>query len=441
MRPIVKLAVLGYYLDFVARYVDLKKAIVATLGGNGHELEIWRDRGIAAKHGWMVERGRETRLKLITRFFYQLCTNLSALPNSIRGVSNPPLLDAFHLDLCGTLEPSIADFSGVLELVGRSRGRCVAITVTEERRNTDLEDDQLAKKLAEKLGEGVFQRFREQVIAEQNLFGKEKGVLREMGVLLHVIELFEKQRRFPVPDQIERIIYLSDMTPGKSFWMRTYLFHLGREIVPRKERAQRLVGVWNVSPLRAYREGQFVPIKVEEKENIMPEFSRLQTIAEAAGGEVLQEFRELMELMESAKRLEEAMPALRLLVGEQGEVSVTPPVKKNTIVKPVERQPAQPVGGNEFTRMDAQLEMLEIASKTGVASVGQQYVRLAKRLGIPTAKQGAVMRALFARTQGKFRPSFVGRVVAEFGDSFLAELVDYYSAIDGRAVTAEELRL
>jgi hypothetical protein len=343
----------------------------------------------------------------------------------------------------------VEDFTKVLKLVGRGVGRCFAITVCEERRNLDLENEKLAVQLTGILGRAAFRKFHERVVLEQQWFGKEKGVAREMGVLLHLIELFERQKRFSVPDRIERVIYLSDMVPEKAFWMRTYLFHLGHGVVPKQERAQHLVKMWTAQPLREYRDGQFLQVELPRGETKVSKYQKLQAIAEAVGGEALSDFQQLIEQVERVLLLDEALPVLKKLVNggvlhdEDLPVTSEAPVPRRVSRSQVREVPefTDPSPEPNYGPMEAQFDILELLAQGGDFNDEKRQI-IARKLGIPRDRNRfRVVGSLRARTQGEWRGNFFKRVLETQSELEidLSKIAAWYSAIDGETVTIEQL--
>lgn len=445
--PVAKMMVLNFYLDFVARYVALSEAYIASLGGNGYEMQSWKERGVQPLRGWMVERKKHDNRKLIRSFPYRLCNSLRHLAGTVAATQENSRIDAFHLDLCGTFAPSTADFAPVLTLLGRkaSIGRCFAVTVAEERRNLDLENHRAIRERADVLfGAAALRRFEEHIRQEHAIVGSDAGVKREIGVLLHVAELLQGINRFPAPDHMERVAYLSDMISEKSFHMRMYLFHLGTEVVSKKERPRRLLDLWSASPLWEYGDEQFRRVMLPQGEKKMPvDYPNLcALVAAVSDSEAANEFDRLLKRLAATEKVTAPPPEVRdwlaKFVTTNGETSLPVAVAPKAPL-PVSRRKTDKAEAG-FSTIDAQLEMLRAAAIGDKELVNAKEV-VARRLGIIRKHDWRrTCGALYARTQGKFRASFIKRVVAEKGGEILAELADIYSQLMKSPVSVDELQ-
>src|SRR6185437_5973807 len=145
--------------------------------------------------------------------------------------------DGFHLDLCGTFDGDmVRDFSPIVPLVQKGRGRCLAITVADARRNKALEQwpevRRHGRRYFGKSANALYERITEQqqrLPVNKNLpafmqqFDPEKAAKREFALLVAVTELLKKATA-TFPTEVERYIYVSRY--GKTpFRMRTYFFH------------------------------------------------------------------------------------------------------------------------------------------------------------------------------------------------------------------------
>ncbi len=152
-------------------------------------------------------------------------------------------IDGFHLDLYGTfMAETISNFKSVLPLVLKSRGRCLAITIADARRNMILErwpeyqkrGDELFGGRGELVYEDLLRKQHQIPISEEvsrfakiKPFDPEKAAKREFGLLIELAEMLTSQRLDWRPVTIERYVYVS-RSSGRPFRMRTYMFHFGR---------------------------------------------------------------------------------------------------------------------------------------------------------------------------------------------------------------------
>ena len=127
------------FLAFLAQYLPLDQAILATLGGEGLEPHLWQEAGVAGDHGWLIEQRDLYRNHLDQHLPYNICPDLATFPDEIQRLKGAPnFVDAFHLDLCGTLEKSIDIFAPVFPLITSGVGQCLAVTVSDSRSNRSL---------------------------------------------------------------------------------------------------------------------------------------------------------------------------------------------------------------------------------------------------------------------------------------------------------------
>jgi hypothetical protein len=217
--------VIRFFLAFLSRYVPLGQAQLATLGGRGIEAGIWSELGVPSEHGWLIERSRERGGKLIRGHHYQIHNQLGTFDRILAGFGmDHAFIDGFHLDLCGTLsDNAIADFAPVVPLVLASKGRCLAITVADARRNLVLEQWPKFQKRGRKLfGKQKADDFYEQITAfQRNVpikkdqpafikpFDPVKASRREFGLLVEFAELLSEQKLPWIPVAVERYIYCS----------------------------------------------------------------------------------------------------------------------------------------------------------------------------------------------------------------------------------------
>ncbi len=262
-----KMTVLRHFLTFVAQYLPLQDARLATLGGEGWEAELWLSAGVRPENGWLIEREREASRRLIVESPYRYCPSLGNFPNVVRDAYGDTVgVDGFHLDLCGTLERSFKPFLPVIPLViWRSTGRCLAITVADMRRNRTLERFRAIRRCADwYLGPELSRSLFQFLLREQGglpsltrsdapqTANPEKGARREFGFFFRLFRLLVGGgwRITALPDRIERIVYVSGYG-GRAFRMRTYLFHFGDLTTgSRAQLAQQFITRWMESSLR-----------------------------------------------------------------------------------------------------------------------------------------------------------------------------------------------
>ena len=228
-------------------------------------------------------------------------------------------VDAFHLDLSGTLQGTVAaEFATILPLVLKSRARCLAVTVPDARRNKILESwPSYSRRARARLGKGwrqVLERLvahqaalpaREDLPAFMILFDPPKAAKRELGLMLDLFDHFSAERTGPT--EMVRYAYVSRY--GNSpFRMRTYFFRLGAPGTFSSNNVS--AGTWLSSPLYFGNDEGMALIPeapaetflstTEGKSTSMSE-SRLAAVARALGGPELAEYERLMD---AEKRLQ-----------------------------------------------------------------------------------------------------------------------------------------
>lgn len=462
-----KWLVLQRFLDFVEDYVPLREARIATLGGKGWEARLWLERGVAPESGWLIERNPDLRAYHLRHLPFNSWQNLRSFPAVLRTITgNRTSIDAFHLDLCGTLEPSVEDFRPILPLLTNSaRGGCLAVTIADERRSRTLEEFAVLRVrtdhlLGRTLAEGFFRHlWREQShiprpqTADDFLTpaNPEKGASREYGCFLHLFSLLvaEGAQALAVPDRIERYVYVSRYE-RHPFRMRTYLFHLAKpRTVPVAVAARTLAQRWQESPLFVFRDSVFSQIdqlfsvesEKRRKEQFMFDphaFDKLGKLAEAAGLEHQQQFSELLKLAMAGATLQETVRSVRAALGASAEERTQRPPTARTTTPPSE--PATVANGD---KLKVQFDLVYAAAQ-GDEALERAYEQAYEELDLKGRRYSRTRRrivgGLLARTQRGHRPNFLKRVVAVLGaDRISEDLARAYSTITGERVTLAEL--
>src|SRR3989344_3183288 len=231
-----KLWVVGRFLDFVACYIPLTGAHIATLGGEGIEAGLWKQKGIEKRSGWLIECRRALRANLIRNHRYRNCPKLKQFPRHFQSAwGKKQGLDGFHLDRDGTYETDDKDFQPTIPLLMKGAGRCLAATVADQRLTQSLKYFRDVWTDAERLfGENGAQDFFQMLLTEQRQLYKilkpepdpEAGAQRELGFAVRLISALYNNNAFSI-DLVERYFYVSRRS-GRPFRMRTYMFHFAR---------------------------------------------------------------------------------------------------------------------------------------------------------------------------------------------------------------------
>jgi hypothetical protein len=438
-----KSQVIRLFLQFVRAHVPLDQAIVASLGGEGREAAIWQEVGIPGSNGWVIERNRQRSRKLIADLPYRYTSSLGNFARGFRSVTGAGHgVDAFHLDLCGTLELATNVARPIIPLVINSRGRCLAITVADARRNPSVDNFPVIEKWLSALLGFRYGRMRERLGREQGE-GRELALMREIGFFYAVIDLFRSRNRYAVPDKVRRFEYVS-RTSGSPFAMRTYFFHF----VPKSQDvgiqrfAKQLYRLWFRERIHDLNRPPDGPRRAEE-ERQMGDYGKLKTIAEVSGGEVLGQFNDLLSAASGGGKLAAVMADLRALVEKHSGPEAGRPAQARARAAAAAKRPKSKArskrsrksksGPTSGERLDVQVELLK-AKARGQAP----YERV--RLATDERFSKGSGRALFAKTQGSNRPSFLRRLAAHNAPAINEELAKAYSKIEGKEVTLADLR-
>jgi len=447
--------ILKLFLGFVSARIPIADALMTTMGGRGHEAQLWKEYGVQPANGWLIERNRRLSDQIIRERYYHYCASLAAfagIMRTVKGTRNA-YVDGFHLDLCGTLEARTKDFKAIPSLIMRSKGRCLAITVADERRNLSLEHwDQVRSDAQREMGEKDFGSFFHRLNEEQEFmktvtggyFGTACSSKRELGFFLNVLLLLKKLRgpKIPLPNVIRRYVYVSTET-GHPFRMRTYFFHFGNKFVSRGKAAKRLMKLWQKSSMFIFRDNQFQNLEIPEQVLEKPEmttqqqhqemYPKLRAIAQTIGGEVLAEFQAMAAAIEETRLDVDLAQKIRtLVVGSQAiESSQTQSSSRR------QRRREQPSAAVEESQsgideLQVKLNLLR-ASAQGEKALEEAYTRAYKDLGLTgrkyAKKRRRIVGAKYAWTQGKFRKKFLKACIEKFGIMILQELAELYSTV------------
>jgi hypothetical protein len=435
--------IISLFLELVGRHVPLGQARLATLGGWGMEAEEWQKAGVLPENGWLIERNKDLRRKLIRRFRYRILNQLRALPQFLAGCeTDEASVDAFHLDLCGMLSDSaISDFTPVLPLVLKGRGRCLAITIADARRNTVLEEWpeflSRAHKLFGRKARTVFDRLMEQqklipvnpdAPALFKPFDPEKAAKREFGLLIELAELLFACGVPWALEEMRRYVYVSHHRSG-SCRMRTYFFRMDNK--PARWPAANLINTWTNSPLFFANRGTFhevvaqAPALISAKPKLTakpivkgkttmkaPNASRLAALAHALGGPEEAEYEALVmksrKLEEFQRLLESASAA-----DPNTAAAIDAPARPKKFVK----RGRQWRGFSKQEQIEWLLKALELkASSNGDwPKIWQDHIASEFERCSPSLIRS--MHSVFARANGKFRPKFQARIQQAFGQN------------------------
>lgn len=454
----MKKAIVEQFWQDVRARIPLPQAQVVTLGGEGLEAKIWEQQGVPPKQGWLIERGRESRDRLLQQFPFRHHRNLHTFTNAFQSIHGKKQgVDALHADFCGTIEPKIDEVLFVTPLLWRAKTRMLAITVADARRNRSLENFSRVEQRAQtQLGTAAAQSFLDHLRSEQqtlacftqpngsNGFSPEKGAQRELGLFVEFLKIVKTRGGWRLPISIKRYVYVSHYRG--SFRMRTYCFQFSDEVGPLHEVVER----WKSSPLYQGQAEKIILVSsctpltsattiLPKRENRMSH-EKLRQVAMACGGEIQAEFESLLARAQSS---EVSSSALAKIAAVFQEVTSTPLSPAQSTLAPVSPRTKPKEKTDKPNHLSVQMKLLR-AKTQGDDALEEAYKDATQLLGLNRGRQAKSARrtlgALLAHTQGRFRRRFVAHTIEAFGEEVLTELAELYSIIDGKPVTADELR-
>jgi hypothetical protein len=422
-----KLEVITLFLAFISRYFPLTHARLATLGGEGLEASAWEEKGITRAQGWLIECAEKKSRRLLNRFPYNVCAQLADFARGVQSVEgNNYAIDGFHLDLCGTLEHYGPTFAPCIPLIARSTGKCLAVTVADQRRNVTLENFGSVYTDAIKLFGGSAQAdaFQKRLRDDYDTLPDhgiglwaqpQNGAEREFGFAFHILSAFAADGGVTV-DRIERYLYTSTHR-GRPFRMRTYFFHLRKGEISASE----ILALWSNAPLQCITAQGIITIN--EKEPIKMAYPNLTKLVETLGGVYLEEFKSVIKdanyglqvrLIPYNGSIAAPIAAMPTQVLAQPKAVVTTPVKaikQKPSARSARKAPAKPTrdGVSKTNRNDilaVQLDMVRAMPRGKEAIAGAMQAG-AMKLGYDGHNMKRRMVRTFARTQGKHRPPFL----------------------------------
>ncbi|MBP9864177.1 hypothetical protein KBC54_01855 [Patescibacteria group bacterium] len=311
------LRILAHRVD---QTVPLQSANIAVLGGAGLEVDILRGAGVPDSQLWIVERKPKLAGQLMRRYpeVHLVQGSLRTLPRLLRGsVGKDAGIDAFHWDLCGTIEPEIAELTSVLPLLANGTGKHLFITLADQRRNRSLDEEKLTRRICGNIFGDSWLGLWTHLLKVHNLEQHpehvtsalpENSALREAGSMLHLLlalsslqtkrgRYMSRTRSFPlsqflrfretecrersllkqakagttvlVPESLERFVYWSD---DSNFRMRTYVIRLKllNEPIPLLTAAKQFARLIRRAPYSAVDPNQIIPIWPRTAAPIMP---------------------------------------------------------------------------------------------------------------------------------------------------------------------------
>jgi hypothetical protein len=447
MQKTTKEKVIQIFLNMVNCFVPLARAKLATLGGQGIEAKLWQEHGLPPENGWLIERSRDRARQLIAGHRYRTHNQLQTFHQILAGYGEEQAhIDGFHLDLCGTFGGALVKiFSSILPLVLNSDGRCLAITVADQRRNVALEQWPQYQRRAKHLFGNRYASFytaiknqQERVPVRQGVelpvffrsFNADKAAKREVGLLVELSGLLCQLKLVKQPVEIERYIYVSRFH-GRPFRMRTYLFHFGQNTG--RVTGRMFADTWISSKLVYVNDDQMTvvneslsdasatvgpPNQPQEKGDVIMRYPSLNAFMskarDLAGPDVMKEFSQLLL---DAERLDTIKQALGQSEQTQRSGAEESPARKRGL----RRRKWEMLTPRE--QIEWQVSLLEHKAKAGGVLINGDWKNYVEEtFGYYDAHLGRSLRSAIAHCSGKFRPHFVNRIKKVLGDDAQAFL-------------------
>ncbi len=449
----VKELVLRRFLEFVGHYIPLQDASFATLGGQGIEAKLWAEAGVPFEKGNLIELNGLRSRSLIKNHRYRVHNRLGTFHKVLGGYGEDSI-DAFHLDLCGTVGTEVLnDFAPILPLIVKSEGRFLAITVADARRNVALEQWDSIIKDARKKFRGHAMTTFDSLLEQQRMlpvradlptifkaFDPEKAAKREFALMLSLFLELKKLRGSWYPGDMSRYVYVSRYGSTRGFRMRTYMMKL----TPGPKTADQFTRSWLKSPLYFSNNGEFVKISgiVPPTVEVKPEGetslhtslkSPLAQLVDRLGGE---EKAEYDELLAKGSRLDTLVDGLRKagimpLLAEAFASSPTSTSASSQSNKPARKKWEDLSDAEQLEWLIGTLELK--GRSNGKWDNGGWDEHLKSSFGYYNITLGKTLRSALAHTgmkgQGKFRAQFIKRIKHVFGPEGSRPYLARYEAL------------
>ena len=437
----MKDTVIRLLFDFFMSYMSPKDAVIATLGGWGLEATLWQELGVQKDNGWLIERSIPLRKQLIRGFPFHHVNQLKTFPRIFRSVKGDGVgVDFFHVDLCGTLEASYELIREVLPLVLAGTGKCLAVTVADQRRNLSHENFKpvfiegkklFGKMVAEELLRHLKSEGMELATHLREGVSSDGIARREYGFLVHLAKVFGDTKI----ERMERYVYHSEIgSNNAAFRMRTYVFHISKGELKPKD--------WVRSPIQLVTPSGCItinkPSDTETKKgstmNLDPKrYPALAGMLAHASAEVKADFGRLLESLSGSNELHDDLAQLLAKHGFEAR-------SKRTTKKTTEGDASpKPFAGERFGITDkgvaVKIFLLESEATCDPEAFDNAKEVAAKYLGINKKdNKGNTLGAHLARTKGeKFRPLFVKSVLmctpSEQHEAVLSVMTSAYNSL------------
>lgn len=126
-------AITEKFLEFAARHLPLADAKLATT--RVADSAIWQGFNIPKQHGYIIARGQAST-DVIRDGKYNCHSTLKTFPQALNGQlgSEGAYVDLFHVDLRhGSITVSFKDVQPIMPMVAASHGKCLAVTMSDQR--------------------------------------------------------------------------------------------------------------------------------------------------------------------------------------------------------------------------------------------------------------------------------------------------------------------
>lgn len=430
MNP--KEQVVRSFIRLLEGFIPLKEARIATLGGKGLEAQIWRELGVLPENGWLIERNHERRGKLIRTYRYRIQNHLGTFHQTLAGLGKVHI-DAMHLDLCGTITRNVAaDLKSILPLILGSKGRCLAITVADSRRNLALEEWPRVEKRALKLfGARRLKLLYNQLLEIQKRVPTKqyalpfstpsdpaKATKREIGLMVELADLLKDLGQNSLTT-LARHIYVSRYQK-RPFRMRTYFFRFQKN----REDPSSFAETWANSHLFFANGDEFeeVIVPVGQPDNLQKQGesmmkSKLGELVKVLGGAEEAEYNDLLAKSQQFETIAAAINQMSMPATEKPAAPMATTALVETPKVEIRRNKRNFAELSDRERIEWQLSTLETKTRTnGHWDNGKWEELLLKDFGYYNEDLGRSCRSALARTSGKFRANFKERIRTVFGE-------------------------
>lgn len=453
-----KQVILETVLNFFFTYIRRQQGTFVTLGGQGLEANLWHQRGLPQRNGFLIERNPGRAANLIQATHGYSCSHhMGTFARTLQAQRGAEArIDALHLDFCGQLQSQARDAASLMPLLRFSTSPCLAITVSAQRTTPNVHHPDCDKR--------VYRQTVQTLTSQQLLIPQpkdlprrfvraepHKGAESEFQLAQTIWHLCSPAGLYP--NRLIRHIYISRYS-GHSCRMRTVLLHLS--VTPISFTS--FLELWLNSELSFTREGEqqtllsAVSIYQPQENNMTGtnnKLARLRAVVIAMGDS--DALALLDEIEKKAENYDKLVELMRTVISPATKTIAAKPIKPSATKKPAAKKQIKATEtskDNSVAKLvKAKLTMLKAAATKDAAKLEQAYAEAADQLGISRRRRGwrRQMGALLARANGKFRPHFLKQALeTEKPDSpttFFGGLASLYAKYTGKPTTAADLMM